>query len=262
MSHFSRAQPDAVWVRGYVTLGVDMRAIDRNTYAAINGDEGGTWSPSSQIVIAGEGAIAAGPWTMSGASVKVTTSADAPITFDNGAATDYFGLSGAHSGVAPEVHVDLFEQAGLGGALKLLKGERFHFLIPVYSGAAKIDYAVVAFKVGEAHANVPASLPRIRVIAVATDGTITPLRARDATTDADGFQHVGTPASGAAWYNGGAAKAATYTCNVVLPVDSGTHLYFVEIVEESGTNAWVTTGNIYLSCRTVYSSVALFDGRN
>ena len=97
MSHLNRAQPDATWKRGYITVGNDLKTIDQNTFVAINGDEGGTWAPSANIVIGGAGVVVAGPWIMSGANCTVTSAA--PITFGKGAGGAGATTIGAVAGV-------------------------------------------------------------------------------------------------------------------------------------------------------------------
>jgi hypothetical protein len=39
----------------YVVLGTDFEQIDQLLFEAINGDQGGTWAPATQIVIGGAG---------------------------------------------------------------------------------------------------------------------------------------------------------------------------------------------------------------
>lgn len=53
MSHFSLTRP--TWVSGTVLNAFEMASIDAKTFAAINGDGGGTYAPSSAITIGGAG---------------------------------------------------------------------------------------------------------------------------------------------------------------------------------------------------------------
>lgn len=57
MTHNVRTQSDATWTTGnYVTLQADWQSLGAKLFAAINGDRGGTWAPSSPIVLDGTAA--------------------------------------------------------------------------------------------------------------------------------------------------------------------------------------------------------------
>jgi len=53
MSHFSLTR--ATWVTGTDLLAGEMASLDAKTFAALNGDGGGSYSPSSVITIGGQG---------------------------------------------------------------------------------------------------------------------------------------------------------------------------------------------------------------
>lgn len=271
MAHLARTVADEVLVRGYITLGTDLVAIDENIYKSINGDDGGTWSPSTSINIYGEGVIVAGLWVMEGAGVTATTSTGSKyITFNRGTASDYFGYDTGHPGRSASILYHLHEAYShdprsidflvIDGVRTKTAGARFFVPLPVYGNAAKIDSVELRFRVGTAHANVPEYLPRIRVFAVSSEGVVIPLRSKDATTDVDGFQFFGTPASGAAWYNTNSYKTQTYTCNVTLAVDLSEYTFYVEIIDESGTDSQLL--NTFSSVKVAFSSITIFDGRN
>lgn len=270
MTHLLRIIPDSKLVRGYVITAADISAIDAKTACALNGDEGGSWTAAAAITIGGAGVIIAGLWTMSSAGVNVTTGVSTPITFARGTVDDYFGFDPAHTGASPVVRsgfVEFFSAipgsvAWLGGLIVGFHGAKFITPLYVYSGASKIDSIDISWRVRESHANIPQYLPQVRAIAVDDEGNVTPLRSKDATTDANGFQFLPTPASGAAYYNGSLAQAWTYTCNVVLPMDSSKYVYYLEFIEESGTNSWVSAGNQFFFAQSHFSLVTIFDGRN
>jgi hypothetical protein len=276
VTHFGRERNDAGYYRGYVGAGGELatiiRNIDEKTKKSINGDEGGTWSPSSPIEIGGAGVIVGGPWVMSGAGVTVTTDTDKPITFGRGDAADYFALDPAHAGASPTVY-SAFRVASSalksdepylsgGRLLSAAVGSRFATPLRVLSGAPSIATVTVTFRVNETHMDVPQVLPRMRVVAVASDGTVIPLRAPDATTDLEGFQYFPTPASGAAWTAGGADQAWLYTCNVAHVVDTGEFLYFAELVDESGADSWTVAGNLFIGAAVTFAPISIFDGRD
>lgn len=54
MAHFDRVKPGG-WVLNEVLDQALMNELDTNVSKALNGDEGGTWAPSTEIVIGGSG---------------------------------------------------------------------------------------------------------------------------------------------------------------------------------------------------------------
>ena len=64
MAHNSLAIP-AGWVNGTVPTPSQMTTLDQNGYTAVNGDAGGTWSPSSQIILGGAGLSVTGAFVAS-----------------------------------------------------------------------------------------------------------------------------------------------------------------------------------------------------
>ena len=93
MAHLLRIIPDSSLVRGYIPTGANLKDIDQNTFVSINGDDGGTWVPSSHIVIGGNGVAVAGPWRMNGANVT----ASSPFTFGKGTVDDYWQIPIGHA---------------------------------------------------------------------------------------------------------------------------------------------------------------------
>lgn len=55
MSHFDYTRPAGVWGGFVPVLASEFADLDRKTFKAINGDEGGTWAPTSPIAIGGAG---------------------------------------------------------------------------------------------------------------------------------------------------------------------------------------------------------------
>src|SRR6185295_1774025 len=55
MGHGVRLRPIGFWIDGSVVDPAEFEAIDTSLFKAINGDDGGTWAPSSQLVIGGSG---------------------------------------------------------------------------------------------------------------------------------------------------------------------------------------------------------------
>ncbi len=51
MTAFVRTQADSAWIAGYTPGQADFEDWDRKVAASVNGDDGGTWAPSTPIVI-------------------------------------------------------------------------------------------------------------------------------------------------------------------------------------------------------------------
>lgn len=254
-----------------------MQAIDQATFLAINGDDGGTWAPASNIVIGGAGVGIGAAWIMNG--VNTTVASSAQITFAKGTADDYFGFAVGHPGrtksfmrialisvytpTPQDVFYSPFPFPNVGGLLSQVLSARFLTPIRVYDGAM-LQSLQIYFAVGTSHPNVPQFMPQVRVIAVRTDGTIVPLRGPDTTTDVDGFQGIAAPAIGAAWYAGGSVQNVTYTCNQNKLIDLSRYEYFLEIIDEGGVNALagLSVGNAWMAATAVCDTITVLHGRN
>ena len=275
MTHLARRYPDAVWITAYVPTGADFDFIDQNTYVALNGDQGGHWYPTTSIDIGGAGCIVAGLWSMASPNFNVA----GQILFDVGIAEDVFQYGFAHPNrqvvwfvVLSEHYSDSPEQqraqvpslysgaptVTICGIVTLILGARYLCPLRVHH-SGRIEQVEFLFNVGQSHANVPTTLPRFRVVAMGANGTVTPLRVDATTTDQDGFQFVTTPATGSAWYAAGASQTFVYSCNVAHDVDVENFAYFVEIIDESGSNALI--GNTFTGARATIDGIELLDGR-
>lgn len=265
MSHLIRAIADTKLRRGYVTVGNDLKAIDRNTFVAVNGDAGGTWTPAATLAINGAGVVAAGPWSVSGSQMTV----NAP-TFGKGTADDVFGLSASHPGRSQTLNQPLVEcyssqpegvvfVSGFAASIFWLQtaqlGVRFLTPIRVFNGAT-LESVTLAFGIGSAHANLPAVVPQMRIIAIDAQGNVLPLGA-GSLFDAGGFRAIVSAATALA-YN--AANSFTYVCSQNNVIDLSKYAYFMELIEESGVNA--VAGNTFVSAQSILDNIALFDGQN
>ena len=102
MGHFAYTRSPGGWIALSVLFASEMESLDGKLFKAINGDEGGSWSPSGQIVLGGAGLKVNGPvegtWVpavqilVQGAGLKVT----GPSQF-----TDCRGLTFTLPAVAP-----------------------------------------------------------------------------------------------------------------------------------------------------------------
>ena len=272
MAHFLRQWTDAQLVEGMIPTSAAFRNIDEATAEAINGDDGGTWTPSLNINIGGQSfMVAAGPWVQSG-SGNIASAAGHPIGFGKGALDDVFQLAPGHTGATRTVITmltaafapypdDLYSPVGVSitaGAQFNYAGKRLVAPLTVVNGST-LSQVVFSFYVGQAHANVPQQLPRFRVYRVDTQGNAVSLHSASGTTDANGYQAFPTPASGAAWYDAGFIQTYTYACDQNNVIDVSQYQYLIDVIEESGTNAFVgpTGGNYVRSMVGTFVSTLL-----
>lgn len=73
MAHFDYIKPGGVWGMFSLFTSAIAANIDARIYKTINGDEGGTWAPSAQIIIGGAGLKVVGPFQATDADITITT---------------------------------------------------------------------------------------------------------------------------------------------------------------------------------------------
>lgn len=64
MAHNTRIRPIGLWTLDSDVLTSEFEAFDLAQFESINGDQGGTWAPASQIEIGGAGLKVSGPFDM------------------------------------------------------------------------------------------------------------------------------------------------------------------------------------------------------
>lgn len=265
MSRFSRELSDAGWYRGLKIPASVIRNIDEKTKKAIS-ETGGTWSPSAPIILGGEGlelqcalqltnATAnpgAGYYFIFGDDDYFQNEALVSRTIDDSPQL----MSGSFSG-GREFVAYCNDSTGAASMMARHPGARGRFPLRIPDGSYLAAVAI-SFRVGTAHANVPATLPKARVVRIAADGTITPHP--DCTNDVerDGWLSPALPASGVLWYAAGAIQTLTLNFDYTITdqADTSTYAYALEWIEEDGTNAFNPTndeGNhVVHLCTTVY----------
>ena len=321
MSHFVRTQLDATWTTGnYAPLLADWTSLDSKVFAAINGDLGGTWAPTSLITLAGtyptQRIFITGPLVVDyGGSLNVAPS-DATAIFRL-AAGDWPKFSASHAlrsrtivtpcmvrqstplwywcndltyggvqSIACTVQRQPFSVDYLTSALTGLpwgpntqgtildaivafkRGKAkpvglyqptFALPLRVHDGARLVS-ATLTFRVPNARAIAPVVPPQMRIIRVDTAGNITELKSMVTGADPIGYIPVASPASGAAWFNGGQVQSVTYTCDQNQIVDVSQYTYWAQIIEEVGTNATIPMtncdGTLVRECKLDVTAVA------
>lgn len=96
MSHFiyPSGTPTGTVPFGYVVPSAEWQTTIRQVFKAINGDEGGTWAPSSFIVIGGSGLSLTGTGHQIAGSARLTVQSTGEIRLNNGALLRADGLGG------------------------------------------------------------------------------------------------------------------------------------------------------------------------
>lgn len=268
MSHTWINALNGQWINGYVVQGTDLKTLDTNITACLNGDGGGTWTPAAAINVGGAGMWAAALWTLNVAGIANTPSGSGK-RFTHGD-SDYFVLAGGHTGSTRVIHTSCLDARTAGywstnttfvgiapvGAV----GQSFVVPLKVHNGAT-LTQAVLTFRVGQTHPNVPTQLPTVRLVKIDSNFVVTPLNTSfTGNYDATGALVFNpTPSTGANWYNSGNAQTITYACDASLVIDTSTYTYFAVITDESGTNALCGTGaneNIYQDLALTFTNIA------
>lgn len=261
MSAFTRELSDAGWYRGLKIPAAVLLNIDEKTKRAVSGT-GGTWAPTSPLIIRGAGIELQCALQLTGATVNPAPGK--AIRFGD---DDYFIHGTPPSRVIDQSPLDLLSAGGISRHAKvnldttlaatpslrtIRAGAFLHVPLRIPDGSILTSLAI-DFKVGQTHASVPANLPKARVVRVTADGIITQYPyPTSAIYEKEGWVSPATPASGAAWYAAGALQTLTLTYDGELgaPTDSSIYGYAVEWKEESGTNAFTNyIGNHLLHFR-------------
>ena len=266
MAHFTRAETFGTWVNGYHPTTADMQSFDARMRGAIDGDNGGSWAPTTFMDIGGIGAVPGvqltGPLVIAFGG-SLTSNTGTPFNLLDG---DYPQYAVGHTGRSRTVmHSPCLakgfparlwrarsQDAGLqayapcwttiaNGQTTPQPGLAF---VPIRAhDGATLSSITVYFRVGQPHANVPPIMPKIRMCRMDSSGHITSMTSQAAGADVNGFVAIPSPTTGGAWYALGATQSITITCDQNNVIDLSQYDYQVQIVEESGfTTAFDSTG--------------------
>ena len=276
MAHFVRTQLDATWTTGnYVPSIADWQSLDAKVFASVNGDNGGTWAPSSPIVINGTNSplayvdVSVPTVVDFGGSLTLTSSTQPPIKLAAGTYFPQFVVAG-HALSTRSLPTSCLERqatfarwhfrtvenaqyvalqgsnvmAPVAGAV-LAKPPGFVLPLRVHDGA-RLGQVRLTFRVPVSRAAKPYAVPMMRVVRSDASGNIVPLRSFGAGADADGYVPIATPGDGPSWYARGQVQTFTYVCDQNQTIDVSQYTYFAQIVEEQGAPGAVADGQVTL----------------
>jgi hypothetical protein len=239
MGHHVRIRQDPGWALGSLWTSAEQTALDASLIASVNGDGGGTWSPTANVVIQGKGVrLIATTHTISGSHSSVSTNGTTKrLTHGD---SDYCVLGPGHAGASVSLRSPVTDARYPMGWSPLGVLTPFAIFATQLGAIARVPLRVhngarfnafqFSFSVSLGAVAIPAQLPRFAVFARDAFGdliTVLP------------YQTVATPANLTAWVAGGATQTFTTTLGAGTGplVDTSQYSYFAEIVEVSGTGA-------------------------
>lgn len=232
MAHLVQVRDDILWVNIALVQASEFRGIDQNTTLAINGDGGGTYTPSNPIIIGGAGMTAATLWTMANGNLAQTIAASGKrLTFGD---SDFFKLAVGHTGRARTLASRVAQYTFSYDQQRIVRPLVVH-------DNGTLASVTFTFTASGSHSSLPTLLPRFRVFKLDPFGTLTPLKTTGSVLN--GFVYLTPPANVAAYENSGTPQSFVYTCDALQVVDKANYLYFAEMVNEGGLNA-ICTGTI------------------
>jgi hypothetical protein len=273
MAHNTRTQPDATWTTGnYQVLPADWQSLDAKLFAAVNGDRGGCWAPSSPLIVNGialtsqmsvtgpvvidyGGTISlvsnasvrlgAGDWPRFavGHALSSRTIVTSCLQRQTAAGHQWINAiaSGAVQSIACSVQLPPYT-AGI-FAQSVTPGRIFQpsFALPLrVHDNARFTSASLTFRVNQPRTAPPVVAPRFRIVRADLSGNVVPLKSVAAGADANGYVPVASPTSGSAWYAGGNVQTLTYACDQNNAIDVSQYSYFAQIIEEVGTTTLIS----------------------
>lgn len=268
MAHFTRTQSTGTWTTGsYVTLASDWSSLDAKVFASINGDKGGSWTPTSQLRIESPGALPQGGLVVSGPLLvayggSLTTKSSA--RFGIAGATAWPKFASGHIKRSRKIlntsfrfqtremffwkHVlgmstEITKLAGIQSpfcsfqaASGTIFSPSFHMPLRVHA-SGKLSKATFTFRVPSIRTKKPEVMPKFRIIRTDLEGNIQPLKSTASGADADGYISPTAPDSGDAWYNEGLPQTFEYECDQNNVIDVSQYMYWAQVIEEAGAKA-------------------------
>lgn len=264
MHHRYVRAPSGLWATAgtNVPSNIDFQIIDEQLYGSINGTDGGTWNPTSPIVIGGAG-------LKLGLTMKLpSTSYSRLVSLEEVHASNVHHRGDPYPNIAPQaITCPIQYSYDRVGTQTLYMATRIFVPLDDYlHNGATLSNVRLSFRVGKAHASVPATLPTIGILRV--PGTLSGGAVGLRSTGI--LQTIATPVSGADWYREGALQTFNYVCNSLNVIDRSNYIYYALITEESGSGGFAydkgtalsapvnqvdDVGNIYHSLRLDFTAI-------
>lgn len=263
--HFTRTHTTGTWTNGgaggYVTLVSDWESLSDKVFAQINGDQGGTWAPSSRIVIDTSGMLISGPAKVA-YNGSLTTRTNSRFVLGGGSndwplvGPDHVGRKltrrsdmtarmstpRLHWCASPDWPGSIQSIACTVNGASGLEQPKFALPLRVHNGARLVG-ATLTFRIPTARSIAPVQMPRMRIVRTDRDGNLVPLSSAVGGLGInDGWVSMPKPTTGDAWYAKGAAQTFEYVCDQANIVDTSAYLYWMEFVEEVGTAVVLPAG--------------------
>jgi hypothetical protein len=239
----------------------ELAALDQGIRSGINGVDGGTWAPTSQVVISGSGGggIATdvpvqvsrgGVLTISGSLGLQCSDGDYPVidpvwNTAHSSRTVVYPCSAARGAVSSlwmarrefggsiQAFAPMFDLSdGVGMRPSIA---RMH--LRGHDGA-KLTSVTVNFTVAFPHTALPSTMPAARVYALAPNGSFLLLTSQAAGADAFGYVYAPTPSGPTAWFNNGNPQSFTIPIDQNNLLNVGAYDYILELVDEQGLTTW------------------------
>ena len=243
MSHNKFARPPALWTNASVPTARDLALFDLYQYQALDGVNGGTWTPATPIVVGGNGTnlIGAGNVVAGG----ITTSTGGRLELGD---SDYVNMSPTRTRtetLSPLGNLgindpSLFSALPLG--MVLTDANQFTRDVPsryVHDGSVVTSVSFTGI-VNKVPATTPSFWPALAFFQIDNDGNL--------------IEFWGTPSSSPSspsdYYNGGKAQqivlsgatvgSSGHALNTVV-LDSGSYVYAVNISTTDLQTNWLVT---------------------
>lgn len=251
MAHYVRERSDQDWYLGLAVPPVVIRNIDEKSKKALS-STGGTYAPSSPIIIGGEGLELQCGALLSGGATAFPGVGKSYIFGDD----DYFRyptpiarqITDSVLNLCPEPHTWGRETRALAAPTLALtpclqsKRPRGLITIPTrFPDGVRPSAVSISYNVPFAHANVPQFLPSLRFVRISADGIITPHpNLTNGTLEPDGWVTINRPLTGLAYVSSGFMQGITLTFDTALVprIDRTTYDYAVQWRDEGGDNAY------------------------
>jgi hypothetical protein len=246
MAAFTRTQSDGTWNTGYAVTPSDIADLERKAFQGINGDVGGSYTPTSELFIQGSSMVVSGPTEIrqrgivTGAVVLYGTEFERfAVGHVNRSRTIWQPCSPfAVVGPTPWAVVPSINPRGAHAVASRIIGHEaavvpeFVVELRVHNGAT-LSKARLRLKVTTPHSSAPAAMPKVRIGRMRYDGVVEYL-----TSGIDNYVSLPKANSGQDWYKDGDVQEFEIPCTQNNVIDISQYSYFANVVEESGIRGY------------------------